>query len=195
VEKKEEILRCGKALFSEQGFKNTNVADIMKMANLGTGTFYNYFSSKDALFMEIYMEENLKLKKQIIDATDLEAEPIDVIKQMLTLNMQGMMMNPILKEWYNRDVFNKIEQNFRKQKGLDEMDFMYDLFIEVVKKWQAEGKMRNDIDPDVIMALFTAIITIETHKEEIGFQYFPKLMEYLLEFVMKGLTEIIEKKE
>jgi AcrR family transcriptional regulator len=165
------------------------------MANLGTGTFYNYFSSKDALFMEIYMEENLKLKKQIIDATDLEAEPIDVIKQMLTLNMQGMMMNPILKEWYNRDVFNKIEQNFRKQKGLDEMDFMYDLFIEVVKKWQAEGKMRNDIDPDVIMALFTAIITIETHKEEIGFQYFPKLMEYLLEFVMKGLTEIIEKKE
>jgi AcrR family transcriptional regulator len=195
VEKKEEILRCGKALFSEQGFKNTNVADIMKMANLGTGTFYNYFTSKDALFMEIYLEENLKLKKKIIDATDLEAEPIEVIKQMLILNLQGMMMNPILKEWYNRDIFNKIEQNFRKQKGLDQMDFMYDLFIEVVKKWQAEGKMRNDIAPELIMALFTAIITVETHKEEIGFQYFPKLMEYLLEFVTKGLTDTVEKKE
>jgi len=30
---------------------------------------------------------------------------------------------------------------------------------------------------------------IDTHKEEIGLQYFPQLQEYLTEFVLRGLTE------
>ncbi|MDD8041852.1 MAG: TetR/AcrR family transcriptional regulator [Thermotogota bacterium] len=188
MDKRSEIRRCGKAPFIEKGYKNTNIADIMKLANLGTGTFYNYYSSKDALFMEIYLEENLKLKKEIIRATDMEAEPLNVIKQMLMLNLQGMSDHPILKEWYNREVFAKIEQNFRKRNGMEGMDFLYDTFLDVVRKWQTEGKMRKDIDADMIMALFTAIITVETHKEEIGFHYFPQLVEHLLEFVMKGLS-------
>jgi len=188
MDKKSKISRSGKALFSEKGYKNTTIATIMKKAKLGTGTFYNYFASKDALFMEIYMEENLKLKKDIIRATDLEAEPIEVVKQMLSLNLRGMVANPILKEWYNREVFGKIEQSFRKQNGLNGMDFLYDLFIDVVRKWQTEGKIRKDIDAEMIMALFSAIITIDTHKEEVGFQYFPRLLERLMEFVMMGLA-------
>ena len=62
-DKKEDILNCGRKIFSSKGFKNTNVSDITKMAELGTGTFYNYYSSKEQLFIEIFLEENLKLKK------------------------------------------------------------------------------------------------------------------------------------
>ncbi|MDI9594669.1 MAG: TetR/AcrR family transcriptional regulator, partial [Atribacterota bacterium] len=56
-----------------------------------------------------------------------------------------------------------------------------------VKKWQNERKMRNDIDAEMIMAIFTALINIDTHKEEIGLQYFPQVLEYLTKFIMEGL--------
>ena len=62
VDKKAKILDCGKELFSTQGFKDTSVADITKKAGIATGTFYLYYPSKDELFMEIYLEENEKLK-------------------------------------------------------------------------------------------------------------------------------------
>ncbi|HPE68246.1 MAG TPA: TetR/AcrR family transcriptional regulator [Thermotogota bacterium] len=189
LEKKRQILRCARELFQQQGYKNTNVAEIMKRAGLGTGTFYNYFSSKDSLFMEIYLEENAALKKRIVEGVDLDAEPLEVVRELTSRNLQGMLSNPILKEWYNRDVFEKIERNFRKQKGLEQVDFLYDIFLDVVKRWQATGKMRKDIDAEMIMALFSAIITVELHKEEIGFQYFPELIEHLLELVMKGLSD------
>jgi hypothetical protein len=65
---------------------------------------------------------------------------------------------------------------------------MYDSYAVVIRKWQAEGKMRNDIDCEMIMAIFAAIINIDAHKQEVGLQYFPQLMEYVVEFVMKGLT-------
>ena len=193
VDKKANILNCGRKLFSSKGFKDTNVAEITKMAGIATGTFYNYYPSKDKLFMEIYLEENVKLKKSIMESVDLEADPINVMKEMMFLNLKGMSSNHILKEWYNRDVFDKIEQSFREENGLDYVDFLYDSFIEIVKKWQIEGKMRDDIDAEMIMAIFTAITNVDTHKEEVGLQYFPHVLEYLAEFTMKGLMGCSKK--
>lgn len=188
-DKKALILKYGKVLFSSKGFKDTNVAEITKLAKIATGSFYNYYKSKDTLFMEIFLEENLKLKKKIMETINLDADPMTVIKEMMLLNNQGMAENPILKEWFNKDIFNKIEQNYREIKGLDQMDFLNKEFIEIVKNWQVQGKMRDDIKADMIMTIFTALIIIDTHKEEVGVQYFPHLLDYIAEFVMKGLMD------
>jgi hypothetical protein len=61
--------------------------------------------------------------------------------------------------------------------------------LELIKKWKTKGKIRNDLDDDMILAIFTAIPFIDLHKEEIGLQHFPQIMYYLTEFVMKGLTD------
>lgn len=193
TDKKAKILKCGRELFSSKGFKETNVAEITKMAGMATGTFYNYYPSKDKLFMEIYMDENVKLKKSIMETLDLEADPVNVMKEMLFLNFQGMNSNPILKEWYNRDVFSRIEQNFREENGLEHVDFLYESFTGIVKKWQAEKKMRNDISAEMIMAIFAAITNVDTHKEEVGLQYFPEVLECLGEFTMKSLMDCSNK--
>jgi AcrR family transcriptional regulator len=187
IDKKAEILRCGRELFSEKGFKDTNVAEITKKAGMATGTFYNCFTSKDQLFMEIYIEENARLKKRILDSLDLDADPMQVMREMLTKNMEGMLHNPILSQWYNRDVFQKIERCWREENG--QVDFLYESFIEIVRKWQAEGKMRKDISPEMIMAIFGAIANLDAHKEEIGLEYFPDVQVYISEFTMKGLMD------
>jgi len=182
------LFNCGKELFSRNGFKDTNVSDITKTSGIGTGTFYNYYSSKDELFMEIYLEENEKLKKKIMKSVNMDQDPGSVVKELMLLNLKGMKSNPILKEWYNKEVSVKIENYFREQKGLNRLDFMYQDFFEIIKRWQKEGKIRNDIDSTMIMAIFTSIITIEIHKEEIGLQYFPEILDYLTDFTMKGLA-------
>jgi AcrR family transcriptional regulator len=187
MEKKEAILKAARTLFSQQGYKTTSISEITDMAGIATGTFYLYFESKPQLFMDLFLEENLKLKKQLMEKIDLTADPRLVIQQIMMLNMEGMSANPILREWYNREVFDKIEQKYREEKGIDQLDFFYSIFIEVVRKWQTEGKMRNDIDSEMVMALFTAVIKIDEHKEEIGIQYFPQILDHLFGFLMEGL--------
>ncbi len=188
VDKKADILECGRELFSSKGFKDTNISEITKMASIATGTFYNYYPSKDKLFMDIFLEENIKLKRSIMKSINLEASPLEVMREMMFLNAKGMTSNPILKEWYNKDVFKKIEQSYRDEKGIDAVEFLYDSFIEVVRKWQAERKVRSDIDAEMIMAIFSALVNIDTHKNEVGLKYFPQVLEYLAEFTMNGLT-------
>jgi AcrR family transcriptional regulator len=186
-DKKSIIAKYGKELFSTKGFKDTKVDAIMKKSKLSTGSFYNYFTSKDQLFMEIFIEENIKLKQSILKKVDFDGEPMAVMVELMGLNMQGFYENPILREWYNKEVFAKIEKNYKKECGVENLDFLFSEFYDLIKMWQDLDKIRKDIDASMIMAIFSALINIDTHKEEIGLQYFPMVMDYLAEFIMKGL--------
>ena len=188
-DKKTLIYDSAKEIFSLKGFKDTNISDITKMAGMAVGTFYNYYPSKEKLFMDIYVDENIKLKKSFIQSMNPEEDPLTIIKKILQMNLVGMKANPILREWYNKDVFDKIERTFREENGIQAVDFIYDDFLEDIKQWQIQGKIRSDIDSKMIMMIFVAIINVDTHKEEIGLEYFPQLMEYLTELIFKGLTD------
>lgn len=50
-----------------------------------------------------------------------------------------MQENSILREWYNREVFQKLGKGFREEGGAEQVDFLYDSFVEVVRK----GKMKQ----------------------------------------------------
>ncbi|WP_368487959.1 TetR/AcrR family transcriptional regulator [Clostridium sp. BJN0013] len=190
--KKTLIYDCAKELFSAKGFKDTNISEITEKAGMAVGTFYNYYPSKEKLFMDIFLEENAKLKRDCFQLLDFNQSPLMVVKQMLQLNVEGMKANSILREWYNKSVSEKLEQVYREENGIDAVDFLYGDFLEIVTQWQAQGKMRKDIDSKMIMMIFAAIINIDTHKEEIGLEYFPELLEHMTELIMKGLMDCSE---
>lgn len=58
-DKKNLILKSAYELFSENGFHSTKMIDIAKNAGIGKGTIYEYFSSKDELFIEFIKEKLL----------------------------------------------------------------------------------------------------------------------------------------
>lgn len=188
-DKKALIYECAKELFGAKGFKNTNISEITKKAGMAVGTFYNYYPSKEKLFMDIFLEENTKLKQACFQSLNLEQEPMEVIGQMLKLNVEGTKANPILREWYNRGVFEKLEQVYREENGVGSVDFLYDSFLELITLWQKQGKMRKDIDSKMIMMIFAAIINVDTHKEEIGLEYFPELLHLMTGLIIKSLTD------
>lgn len=194
-DKKTRIYQCAKELFSSNGFKDTGISDITKKAGMAVGTFYNYYPSKEKLFMDIYLEENEKLKRSCLQALDLSRQPLDVVREMLVKNEEGIAASPILREWYNKGVYQKLEQLFREEHGVQAVDFLYDSFHVLVTQWQAEGKMRRDIDSKMIMMVFAAIINADTHKEEIGIDYFPQLTVLMTELIMDSLTRFSEPQD
>lgn len=186
-DKKVDIFRCGKEIFSTRGFKDTKVSDITGMAGIAVGTFYTFYESKEELFIEIYLEENAKVKEKLLSKFDVVADPAQTLKDALVFNYEEMMANPILREWYNPDVYAKIEQYYRDKGEKRDSTEMHDVSAEFVRKWQCEGKVRTDLDLELILALFHSITYIDTHKEAIGIQFFPQLSHLLADFVMQGL--------
>jgi len=194
TDKKADIFNAGRELFCSKGFKDTNVSEIAKLAGIGVGTFYNYYSSKEELFLEVFLKENEDLKKHLYESVDLNDDPVTFVTKFLTKNITEMNSNLILKEWYNKEFFSKLEQYFYEQDGLSSIDeLMKSGRLELVRQWKAEGKMGNDIDDEMMCAIFDSIPYIDIHKFDIGIQYYPQILYYITEFIMKGLTDCPKK--
>jgi len=181
------IYNCGSELFHAKGFKDTNISDIAKMAGIAVGTFYNYYSSKEKLFFEIYVNENEQLKKRIFESIDMNQDPVSLVRQIVEQNISATNTNKVLKEWYNRDLFRELERYYDENKGED--DSIRSLYTELFKKWRSEGTIREDINDELLLAFFDSLAYIDSNKEEIGIHHFPQLIQYLTEFIMKGLTD------
>lgn len=186
-DKKADIFQCGKELFSSQGFKDTTISDIAKKAGIGVGTFYNYYTSKEDLFIEIYAKENEQLKKEIFQSLDLNQDPVSIVKELVKRNIKAINGNPILKQWYNPSFYRKLEKMYHEV-DIKRNHCVTNMYQDLFKEWKKDGLIREDIEDDMMMAFLDALISIDTHKEEIGIHHFPQIILYLAEFIMQGLT-------
>lgn len=79
-DRKQAILDCAKKLFSERGYYQTHISDIIKEAQIARGTIYQYFDNKDDIFitlMENYYntwEERINLQRDNIDINNISAK-------------------------------------------------------------------------------------------------------------------------
>lgn len=79
-EKRQKLLECALTLFSEKGYINTPVREIIDMSGYGTGTFYKYFNNKEDI-LKILLED---LFEQIVDSVnDYFAHESDLYKRFV----------------------------------------------------------------------------------------------------------------
>jgi len=71
---KEEILQATREMILEKGYGQLNIRDIAKKCGIATGTFYNYFCSKQAAIAAL-MEEDWKAFRQYIAEHSHEDKP------------------------------------------------------------------------------------------------------------------------
>src|ERR1044071_7354996 len=60
---KQDILVAARKVLAEKGYHNTKIIDIATAADIGVGTFYLYYQTKDALFLEL-IEETARLLRE-----------------------------------------------------------------------------------------------------------------------------------
>src|SRR6201981_3203437 len=65
AEIRERLFRSALALFAEKGFAETTVEDITEAADVGKGTFFNYFPSKDHILLAFGEMQLGKLQEAI----------------------------------------------------------------------------------------------------------------------------------
>ncbi|MFP4476046.1 MAG: TetR/AcrR family transcriptional regulator [Desulfatibacillaceae bacterium] len=73
-ERRDMILQYAKALFSDKGYYQTQISDIMEAAGVARGTIYQYFKNKDDLFsvlLEGYLKKYEDMVSEAVRELDL----------------------------------------------------------------------------------------------------------------------------
>jgi AcrR family transcriptional regulator len=86
AELRERIFRAALDLFAQKGFAETTVEDITNAADVGKGTFFNYFPSKDHILLA-FGEMQLGRLQASVDQAQNSSEPVKTFLQVLRTRM------------------------------------------------------------------------------------------------------------
>src|ERR1700688_1405907 len=91
---RERLFRAALDLFAQHGFADTTVEDITNSADVGKGTFFNYFPSKDHILLA-FAEMQLAKLQSIIEDLRATGEPVPQFLRTLGMRMtEGPGRNP-----------------------------------------------------------------------------------------------------
>lgn len=129
-ERKAQIKQSAIELFTEKGFGNTSVQEIIDRACLSKGGFYHYYSSKENLFREI-LEDGMEYRKDLIIEYRDEHKKLDrrellinlLLDKILDHNDYKKMFVKLMLEMPSNPKLKKIFEDFSEGMNADFIEF------------------------------------------------------------------------
>jgi AcrR family transcriptional regulator len=155
LERRERLFRAALDLFARKGFAETTVEDITNAADLGKGTFFNYFPSKEHILLA-FGEMQLSKLKAAFEEMRAANVPVPVFMRSLGARMtQEPIRNP--------GIIRILLQAFLTDKPVREsvlnlQNRVIAIHTEMIRMGQSRGEIRNDLPPEVIAHVFRQTI-------------------------------------
>lgn len=145
------IMDAALICLERNGFQDVTTRELLSEAGLSTGTFYNYFPSKEHLY-EALAEEMLSvdIAAVIDDSRPLSDSLLVFVRDFLLTQREGAI--PIAR-------FRSQASN--STTGADAVDrlnrWMLDQFVPIVQTAQADSIIDPDLDPEAFVELLDII--------------------------------------
>ena len=83
TETRDRLYRSALALFAERGFLETTVEDITEAADVGKGTFFNYFPTKEHILAEFGGQRTAAVERALQKARATKGPVLDVFRELV----------------------------------------------------------------------------------------------------------------
>ena len=156
IDKNKRIIDAAVRVFAQKGYASATIADIAASAEIGKGTIYEYFDSKEDLFFAVFEWFKIKTRdaakvniavlggsaSQRLEAlSDSFMGMWHEIKDVFTLTMEfwAASSSPQLQDRFKAN-FRNTYQEFR------------DVVKSLIQEGIERGEFRSDVNPDSVAA-------------------------------------------
>ncbi len=185
--KKEDIFAAGYELFATKGFKSVGVSDITSLAGVSVGSFYNYYKSKETLFIEVFNIENQTVMDRIVKSLNTDESPAEVAQKYLLLSAERLKTSLILKEWYGDCIGQELRTQYQNNSAASGMSIR-DFLVEMAERWRKEGMLCENIRNDEIISIFDALMFLDANSDRIAASNINETIQWIVKFVALGIT-------
>ncbi|GKU77915.1 TetR/AcrR family transcriptional regulator [Paenibacillus sp. L3-i20] len=189
IDRRQQILEAAAKSFSMFGYKATTMDQVAKIANVGKGTIYTFFTNKEELFQEIMNQLSLEMKRIAEKAIDPNRMFFDNLNAALEL---------LLDFREEHELALKLSQEVREIGTPMAIEGLYQLEKAVIGyiAWQVKGAVEKgeikQCEPEmtafVMLKLYTAL-TVEWKKTNEPLEK-SKVAERLRFYLEQGLAPV-----
>ena len=168
------IIEAAIGEFSKNGYKDTSVADIMRTADLGIGTFYNYFTSKEDLLFSLLSRLGDAIRMALAEARAADRTALELLEVGARVTAKFLDENRFVMPLFLAASRNAVEPgpdaghggmklktpvhpHGEEQSGRRMTPQIKQIFTEIIAQGQAAGEIRRDVPVDLIAEMFHSL--------------------------------------
>lgn len=155
AELRERLFHAALDLFARKGFAETTVEDITNAADVGKGTFFNYFPSKEHIFLAFAEMQLERLRLAVEEARHTREPMIKFVRSLTARLTMEPARNPelirvSLQAFLSDSEVRHAMQNLHAR--------ILELHTQMVQIGQERGEIRNDLPASAIALVFRQLI-------------------------------------
>ena len=182
MDKKQTLKEAAYEVFSKKGYKATSISEIAKQAKVAVGTFYNFYESKEKIFLDVYIAENNRIRQFMINNIDWEGDVVKLTEQLFGQSRSLISTNKILSEWYNPAISSELHNYYSSEEGKASNQFYKFLVENFTNRLQTEGYSQEKI-----LKIYTLFNYIDMNVTEKDIPNVSETTERLAIYFVKGL--------
>ena len=176
------LLEQGYKQFSAYGLRKTNVGELAEAAGISKGAFYNFYESKEALFMDVVELAEQRYRQDVLAALELpgpspRARLVAVLKKAFT----SFKEIPILQFLTSSD-YDLLSRRVSPAKLQEHMASDRAFIEDLVARCRQAG-ISIQASTEEIRVLFYALVLTVVHEEDFGPDGLRGAVDILLELV------------
>jgi AcrR family transcriptional regulator len=178
----ERLVEQGYRLFSAYGLRKTNIEEIAKAAGISKGAFYSFYESKEALFMDVIEQAEIRFRQEILAMIDLpgpsaRARLFAILKKAFSL----LKTIPILQFLTGSD-YDLLFRRMPPEKLQEHLASDRAFFEELIARCQKAGIPIQAPSEQITGLMYPLVLTI-LHEEDFDPYNFNGSIDLLLELV------------
>ncbi|MBO5329630.1 MAG: TetR/AcrR family transcriptional regulator [Anaerotignum sp.] len=145
------IVSAAWKLFYEQGYDDTTVEEIVEESGTSKGSFYHYFSGKDALLSSLSDLFDDKYQ-ELIPTLEEDMDSFDklmYLNQELFLMIDNSVSLDLVARMYSSQLVTAGEKHL-----MDHNRLYYKLLRQIVSEGQKKGELRDDVTVNEIVKAY-----------------------------------------
>ena len=185
---RQQLLDSGRELFATYGLKKTSIEDLTRPAGIAKSSFYAFFASKEALYLELLMIERRRMREDIAVRFPKTDDARETIAHFLHAAVREIEANALTR----RVIAHPEEwQMIARRVSPEQMEANIAESTLTIQAFIREGLESGQIiaaKPEVIAGIFRAVVVLAQHKDAIGEEIYPEVLQMIIEFTADGLT-------
>jgi len=156
-ERKEQILDAAAIVFSQQGFANARMDDIVDQSGLSKGALYWYFKSKDDIILALmhrFFDQDIDGMEDLLESDKPAREILITYIEQLTVTYQEM--KPLLPLMY--DYYSSATRDDDKREFFQNYFQQYQTMIHTLIARGVESGEFKEVDTSAFTVTLTALI-------------------------------------
>jgi len=176
------LLKQGEKLFSAYGLKKTNVEELAQAAGISKGAFYIFYPSKEALFMDVIEEAEIRVRKEILAVIELPGpSPRARLVAVLKKAFEFFEAIPILHFFTGSD-YDLLFRTIPAERLQEHLASDRVFFTELINRCRRSG-IPIKAEPHRISGLLYTLVLAILHQDDLLQDHFGGSIDLLMELI------------